>query len=125
MCETRRLTKRLLFTPLKDNLRYSFDYCVFGDPQSEEIDSNPCATSEGCGSLTDALRKGMVNSTDREQYGSCEVDEQAIKGEDFDQCLSCVSAESTHSYLSNCKPSPYLPTYLPLSSSSSAKVLFS
>ncbi|KAH8173989.1 LPXTG-domain-containing protein [Sarocladium implicatum] len=83
------------------NLRYSFDYCVFGDPQSKEIDSNPCATSEGCGSLTDALRKGMVNSTDREQYGYCEVDEQAIKGEDFDQCLSCVSAESTHSYLSN------------------------
>lgn len=69
-----------------------------------DVDSNPCATSEGCGKLSDTLRKGMMNLTDdREQYGYCEGDEQAMGGDDFESCLSCVSAESTRSYLSNCK----------------------
>ncbi|KAL2212144.1 hypothetical protein CC79DRAFT_346666 [Sarocladium strictum] len=83
------------------NLRYSFDYCVFGDMQASAVDANPCATSEGCGSLTDALRKDMINSTDRAQYDYCEADSQAISGDGFGKCLSCVSAEATHSYISN------------------------
>jgi hypothetical protein len=102
--ETKQCTDTTMFFIISlDNLRYSFDYCVFGDMQASDVDSNPCATSEGCGRLTDALRDDMINSTDRSQYGYCEADHQAIHGEGFDKCLSCVSAEATHSYISNCK----------------------
>lgn len=80
--------------------------------QASAVDANPCATSEGCGSLTDALRKDMINSTDRAQYGYCEADSQAISGDGFGKCLSCVSAEATHSYISNCKPDKSPPTLL-------------
>lgn len=83
-------------------MRYSFDYCVFGDLNSKSLDSNPCVTSEGCGELTDVLRHDMVNTTDREQYGYCEEKNRVISSNSFDKCLACVSAESTHAYISNC-----------------------
>ncbi|KAK0392347.1 hypothetical protein NLU13_1842 [Sarocladium strictum] len=83
------------------NLRYSFDYCVFGDMHASHVDSSPCTTSEGCGRLTKALRDDMVNAADTSPYAYCDADHQAIHGEGFDKCHSCVAAEDTHSYISN------------------------
>ncbi|KAF7542618.1 hypothetical protein G7Z17_g11420 [Cylindrodendrum hubeiense] len=83
------------------NLRYSFDYCVFGYPNASDVGSNPCVTSEACGPLEAALKKGITSPDDREQYDYCEADSGAMLGASYESCYSCVRADRTHTYLSN------------------------
>ncbi|KAF7561303.1 hypothetical protein G7046_g2838 [Stylonectria norvegica] len=83
------------------NLRYSFDYCVFGYPNATGVGSNPCITSEACGPLEKALKDGIVHPADREQYGFCEADGKAMLSDAVESCHSCVKADRTHSYVSN------------------------
>ncbi|KAH6987497.1 hypothetical protein BKA56DRAFT_576982 [Ilyonectria sp. MPI-CAGE-AT-0026] len=83
------------------NLRYSFDYCVFGYPNASGIGSNPCVTSEACGPLEDALKTGITSPDDRAQYDYCAADSGAMLGASYESCYSCVRADRTHTYLSN------------------------
>lgn len=85
-----------------DNLRYSFDYCVFGYPNASGIGSNPCVTSEACGPLEDALKTGIMSPDDRAQYDYCAADSGAMLGSSYESCYSCVRADRSHTYLSNC-----------------------
>ncbi|KAH7152353.1 hypothetical protein B0J13DRAFT_548196 [Dactylonectria estremocensis] len=83
------------------NLRYSFDYCIFGYPNASDIGSNPCVTSEACGPLEAALKKGITSPDDRAQYDYCEADDEAMLGSAYESCYSCVRADHAHTYLSN------------------------
>lgn len=96
-----------------DNLRYAFDYCVFGFPNATDVESSPCVTSEACGRIEDALKDGIVEPAHAEPYGYCAVDNSIMTSGAVDNCLSCVRAGSNLEYVSNCKCT--LPLSLPLS----------
>ncbi|KAK7432736.1 hypothetical protein QQZ08_000596 [Neonectria magnoliae] len=83
------------------NLRYSFDYCIFGYPNASDVGSNPCMTSEACGPLEAAMKYGITDPDDRAQYDYCEADNKAMLSSAFESCYSCVRADRTHTYLSN------------------------
>ncbi|SPJ83636.1 related to exo-alpha-sialidase / neuraminidase [Fusarium torulosum] len=83
------------------NMRYSFDYCIFGYPNATDIPSGPCITSEACGPIGNALKKGITEPDDREQYGYCDTDDKAMLGDAVAKCQACVKADSTHTIISN------------------------
>ncbi|KAM5342556.1 hypothetical protein ACJ41O_013522 [Fusarium nematophilum] len=83
------------------NLRYSFDYCVFGFPNATGIDSSPCVTSEACGPLAAALKQGITDPDDRKQYGYCDADGKAMLGDAYAKCYACVKADRTQTIVSN------------------------
>ncbi|OHE97771.1 LPXTG-domain-containing protein [Colletotrichum orchidophilum] len=83
------------------NLRYSFDYCIFGYPNATGVGSNPCMTSTACGVLETALIDGVLDPTKSSQYSYCDADGGAMLGSAYDKCLSCVRAGGDHYYLSN------------------------
>ncbi|KAF9881193.1 LPXTG-domain-containing protein [Colletotrichum karsti] len=82
------------------NLRYSFDYCVFGYPNATGVGSGPCMTSTACGGLEAALIDGELDPSS-EQYAYCDADGGSMLGSSFDKCLSCVRAGGEHYYLAN------------------------
>ncbi|KAJ3529033.1 hypothetical protein NM208_g9939 [Fusarium decemcellulare] len=83
------------------NLRYSFDYCVFGYPNATGIGSSPCITSEACGPLEKALKKGITEPDDRKQYDYCDVDGKAMLGNSYGNCQACITVDSTRTIISN------------------------
>ncbi|KAK1718829.1 LPXTG-domain-containing protein [Colletotrichum acutatum] len=83
------------------NMRYSFDYCIFGYPNATGVGSNPCQTSTACGALEAALTDGELDPTKSSQYAYCDADGGAMLGSAYDKCLSCVRAGGEHYYLSN------------------------
>ncbi|KFA63222.1 hypothetical protein S40285_04900 [Stachybotrys chlorohalonatus IBT 40285] len=83
------------------NLRYSFNYCVFGYPNATDVGSSPCITSEACGPLEDALRDGILDPDGADPYAYCEGHGGSSLGDSFSRCLSCVHAGGTHAFLSN------------------------
>lgn len=89
-----------LLTYTLDNLKYSFDYCVFGFPNGTGVGSNPCETSMACGPLKTALQYGNLSTTDSE-FGYCEADGRAVTGEFYDSCLNCVSSSGDTQYIAN------------------------
>lgn len=92
-----------LTCPASDNMRYSFDYCIFGYPNATDISSGPCITSEACGPIGNALRKGITDPDDRKQYDYCDTDDKAMLGDAVAKCQACVKADSTHTIISNCE----------------------
>lgn len=108
-CVSLSLTQTLIYTCRctdvdvgVDNLRYGFDYCVFGYPNATDVGSSPCITSEACGGLEDALKEGILSPMDREQYDYCNVEGNAMLSDAVERCRSCVKADRSHSYVSNC-----------------------
>ncbi|KAK2024996.1 LPXTG-domain-containing protein [Colletotrichum zoysiae] len=83
------------------NMRYSFDYCVFGYPNATGVGSSPCMTSTACGALEKALTDGELDPEKSSQYSYCDADGGAILGSAYDKCLSCVRAGGEHYYLAN------------------------
>lgn len=83
-----------------DNLRYSFDSCVYGYPNGTGSGSNPCETSTACGSLRTAMESGNL-STDSSEFGYCDADGGSVTGEYYDACLTCVSAGGDTNYIAN------------------------
>ncbi|KAF5659169.1 exo-alpha-sialidase neuraminidase [Fusarium heterosporum] len=83
------------------NMRYSFDYCIFGYPNATDIPSGPCITSEACGPIGNALKEGIAQPNDREQYDYCDTDDKAMLGDAVAKCQACVKADSTHTIISN------------------------
>lgn len=86
-----------------DNLRYSFDYCVYGYPNGTGSGSNPCATSTACGNLQAALEYDGLSDADStsNEYGYCNADGGSATGQDYQDCLSCVSASGDTNYIAN------------------------
>ncbi|KAF4838198.1 hypothetical protein CGCTS75_v000936 [Colletotrichum tropicale] len=82
------------------NMRYSFDYCVFGYPNATDTGGGPCMTSTACGALEAALTDGDLDPSSG-QYSYCDADGGAILGSAYDKCLSCVRAGGEHYYLAN------------------------
>ncbi|KAF4998199.1 hypothetical protein FDECE_11840 [Fusarium decemcellulare] len=83
------------------NLRYSFDFCVFGYPNATGVDSSPCITSEACGPLADALKGGITTPDDRKQYDYCDVDSKAMLSDAYSNCQACITVESSRTVISN------------------------
>ncbi|KAL0943982.1 LPXTG-domain-containing protein [Colletotrichum truncatum] len=83
------------------NMRYSFDYCIFGYPNATGVGSNPCMTSTACGGLEAALIDGELDPTKSGQFSYCDADGGSMLGSAYDKCLSCVRAGGEHYYLAN------------------------
>lgn len=83
-----------------DNLRYAFDYCILGYPNATGVDIGPCATSVACGVLQPGLTVDKLDPTKVKPYEYCNSE---ITGDFYDQCLDCVAADRTKTYLANCK----------------------
>lgn len=74
-----------------DNLRYTFDNCIFGFPNAIGIPSTPCSTSTACGSLEGALT-GDGLSLKHPDYSYCDVDGGVITSSSITKCMTCVGA---------------------------------
>ena len=88
---------------MPDNIRYAFDYCVFGFPDAKDVASTPCSTSTACGELQDALTGDGLRGSDAAGYAYCSADGGAMAGEAVEKCLACVAASDDQDFLANCK----------------------
>ena len=88
---------------LADNLRYAFDYCVFGFPNSTRGGLGPCATSTACGGMEAALTEGGLETKGMTQYGYCDSNGSHVVGDPtYEPCRACVGV-GDRTYLSNCE----------------------
>lgn len=112
---SRHNTPSLILTDIPDNLRYSFDFCVFGFLDGTGSGSNPCETSSACGTLRTSLEHGNLSTTDPE-FGYC--DDGAVTGSSFDTCLDCVRSGGDTQYVANGKSASLLQCEYMLTSNS-------
>ncbi|KAI0408036.1 hypothetical protein F4802DRAFT_447240 [Xylaria palmicola] len=82
------------------NLRYTFDYCIFGFPNAVGVPSTPCSTSTACGAVRAALTKDSL-SADFVDYSYCDVDGGVITSPTLKNCISCVDASEDQRFLVN------------------------
>lgn len=87
-----------------DNLRYSFDYCVFAYPNGTGSGSNPCETTTACGQLESALTYDSLSSAGSvsDEFGYCDADGGSVTGTHYQSCFNCVSASGDTNYIANC-----------------------
>lgn len=87
-----------------DNLRYSFDYCVFAYPNGTGSGSNPCETSTACGKLQGALTYDSLSTanSDLDEFGYCDADGGSVTGTSYQSCLNCISASGDTNFIANC-----------------------
>lgn len=87
-----------------DNLRYSFDYCVFAYPNGTGSGSNPCETTTACGQLESALTYDSLSSAGSvsDEFGYCDADGGSVTGTHYQSCFNCVSASGDTKYIANC-----------------------
>ncbi|GKT49160.1 uncharacterized protein ColSpa_09341 [Colletotrichum spaethianum] len=88
------------------NMRYSFDYCIFGYPNATGVGSGPCMTSTACGALETALTDGELDPAKSSQYSYCDADGGAMLGSAYDKCLSCVRAGDLIALEAGCQQRP-------------------
>lgn len=81
------------------NLRYTFDYCIFGFPNAT-VASTPCSTSFACGDLMDSLTGDNLNP-DSNGYSYCGTSSGTLPDDMLSKCMSCVSASDDQDYLAN------------------------
>ncbi|KAI1478011.1 hypothetical protein F4774DRAFT_181166 [Daldinia eschscholtzii] len=80
------------------NLRYTFDYCIFGFPNATGVASTPCATSTACGGLMEALTDGDLKP-EKNGYSYCSSD--GMPSAAVSECKACVAASDDQDYLAN------------------------
>ncbi|KAL8383152.1 hypothetical protein RB595_006759 [Gaeumannomyces hyphopodioides] len=83
------------------NIRYNFNYCIFGFPNNTAIGSNPCQTSRACGALANALRHDSSGSEPKGDYTYCNADRASMMGEFYDKCLTCIGSFREQGYVRN------------------------
>lgn len=86
-----------------DNLRYSFDSCVFAFPNGAGAGSNPCETSTACGALKTALEYGNLSTSgvNSDEFGYCDAGGGSMTGQYYQACLNCISASGDTNYTAN------------------------
>ncbi len=84
-----------------DNLRYTFDYCIFGFPDAKDVASTPCSTETACGELQTALTDDRLKGT-KLDYSYCSAGGGAMTGPAVEKCLACVAASDDQHFLANC-----------------------
>ncbi|KAI8958633.1 hypothetical protein F5Y11DRAFT_351306 [Daldinia sp. FL1419] len=80
------------------NLRYTFDYCIFGFPNATGVASTPCATSTACGGLKEALTNDGLDP-EKNGYSYCTSD--GMLDAAVSECKACVGASEDQDYLAN------------------------
>ncbi|KAI1799953.1 hypothetical protein F4811DRAFT_60448 [Daldinia bambusicola] len=80
------------------NLRYTFDYCIFGFPNATGVASTPCATSTACGGLMEDLTDGNLEP-EKNGYSYCTSD--GMPSAAVSECKACVAASDDQDYLAN------------------------
>lgn len=88
---------------ITDNLRYNFDYCIFGYPNATDVGTSPCQTTTACGQLSSALEDGIPSVGNHSEFAYCSADNSAMTSSSYSQCLSCVSALDATVTVSNGK----------------------
>ncbi|KAK8079104.1 LPXTG-domain-containing protein, partial [Apiospora phragmitis] len=84
------------------NLRYTFDYCIFGFPNATGVELTPCSTSTACGGLENALTGDKLSvKGGLEPYAFCAADGDAMHNTTVEKCISCVSVSQDQKYLAN------------------------
>lgn len=83
------------------NIRYTFDYCVFGFPNASGVASTPCSTSTACGGLEVALTGDKLNAVGLDPYDYCSADGDAMSGPSVAKCEACVGASDGQNLLAN------------------------
>ncbi|KAH6652121.1 hypothetical protein BKA67DRAFT_497576, partial [Truncatella angustata] len=83
------------------NLRYTFDYCVFGFPNATNVASTPCSTSTACGGLEEALTGDNLDVTGLQAYGYCSADGGAMTDTTISKCKACIAASDGQDYMAN------------------------
>ncbi|RYO76843.1 hypothetical protein DL762_009666 [Monosporascus cannonballus] len=82
------------------NLRYTFDYCIFGYPDAEDVASTPCSTQTACGELQTALTEDQLKGS-KPDYSYCSAGGGAMAGPAVEKCLACVAVSDDQDYLAN------------------------
>ncbi|RYP61454.1 hypothetical protein DL770_009778 [Monosporascus sp. CRB-9-2] len=82
------------------NLRYTFDYCIFGYPNAKDVASTPCSTETACGELQTALTEDQLKGS-KPDYSYCSAGGGAMAGPAVERCLACVAASDDQDYLAN------------------------
>ncbi|RYP47722.1 hypothetical protein DL768_006258 [Monosporascus sp. mg162] len=82
------------------NLRYTFDYCIFGYPNAKDVASTPCSTETACGELQTALTEDQLKGS-KPDYSYCSAGGGAMAGPAVEKCLACVAASDDQDYLAN------------------------
>lgn len=103
------LCKKLILTTatgcsanvMLDNLRYAFDYCVFGFPNATGVASTPCSTSTACGGMEMALTGDDLDAANLQSYGYCSADGGAVTETTVSKCKACVAASDGQDYMAN------------------------
>ncbi|KAL8348818.1 hypothetical protein RB601_002240 [Gaeumannomyces tritici] len=83
------------------NIRYNFNYCIFGFPNNTAIGSNPCQTSRACGALANALQHDSSGPDPKGDYTYCNADGGSMTGEFYDKCLTCIGGFKEQGYVRN------------------------
>ncbi|KAL2760764.1 hypothetical protein ACRALDRAFT_2024678 [Sodiomyces alcalophilus JCM 7366] len=83
------------------NMRFSFNYCVFGFPNGTGMGSNPCLTSTACGGLEKALTEDELDPLKSSQHLHCDADHGAMLSETYGRCLDCFRVGNERRYLTN------------------------
>ncbi|RDW89545.1 hypothetical protein BP6252_01577 [Coleophoma cylindrospora] len=83
------------------NIRYSFDSCNYGFDKTLTSLSTPCAMTEVCIPLQNALEDGLQDPSNSTQYSYCTADGNAFSGANLESCISCFQETSTASYFAN------------------------
>ncbi|KAI0130047.1 hypothetical protein BJ170DRAFT_298301 [Xylariales sp. AK1849] len=83
------------------NLRYTFDYCIFGFPNASDVASTPCSTSTACGGLENALTNDNLDANSVQAYEYCAADGAAMSSDSVGKCVACIAASDGQSYLAN------------------------
>ncbi|KAI1390831.1 uncharacterized protein F4822DRAFT_164640 [Hypoxylon trugodes] len=82
------------------NLRYAFDYCIFGFPNATGVASTPCSTSTACGGLEAAFTDDKLDPK-KNGYSYCTADNSAMADGVVSECRLCVAASDGQDYLAN------------------------
>ncbi|ROT39203.1 hypothetical protein SODALDRAFT_398644 [Sodiomyces alkalinus F11] len=85
------------------NMRFSFNYCVFGFPDGTGMESNPCLTSTACGGLQNALTEDELDplKSSPSKHSYCDADDGAMLSETYGRCLDCFRIGNDRRYLTN------------------------
>ncbi|KAI1376600.1 hypothetical protein F4677DRAFT_454451 [Hypoxylon crocopeplum] len=82
------------------NLRYTFDYCIFGFPNATGVASTPCSTSFACGELQEGFTDDKLDP-EKQSYSYCSANGGPMADDIVSKCVSCVAASEDQDYLAN------------------------
>ena len=85
-----------------DNLRYSFNACIFGATNTTDPVTTPCSLDTACGPIQGAMLEGMSNPATLQQYSYCSAYDNSFVGAFLGTCGTCLTETTNAVIFSNC-----------------------